>query len=128
MKMNLAQSRKDAEKKKPCLSSWRPLRLCARFFLLAAAGCATLGPVRNAGTNSANPGLLDTKPTPQVLVNHLNANAARLASIESDSVAMEIKAGGQQIGVNGVLHCQQPKNFRLRANTVGKTVADIGSN
>src|SRR5438445_8908307 len=69
-------------------------------FLLPAAccliGCMTFGPTRNPGGNPAKPELHTALPDAQALVGFLNGNAARISSIESDSVAMEIKAGTAQ--------------------------------
>jgi hypothetical protein len=70
----------------------------------------------------------DEKPDAVQIVHYLNANAARVSTIECNDVDIDIKVGNQAVGVSGVLHCQKPKNFRLRAKTIGKDAADIGSN
>jgi hypothetical protein len=105
-------------------------KIAVLSFACFLLGCASFGPIRNTGTTTPTPLLLDKKPEPQALVTWLNGNAALVNAIEADSVAIEIKGGGpgQQVGVNGVLHCQKPRNFRLVAKAVGKQVADIGSN
>lgn len=96
-------------------------------FSLVTVGCATFGPVRTPSPTNVQ--LNDQRPDPkQVVTNYLNTNASRINSIEAHDLDIELKAGSQQFGVNGDLHCQKPRNFRLRAKTVGKQVADIGSN
>jgi hypothetical protein len=70
----------------------------------------------------------DEKPDAVQIVHYLNANAARISTIECDDVDIDIKVGNQAFGVSGVLHCQKPRNFRLRAKAVGSEAADIGSN
>jgi hypothetical protein len=104
-------------------------KIAVLSFASFLVGCASLGPMRNVGTNTA-PVYRTEQPQAGDLVRKLNENAALVSAIEADSVAIEIKGGGpgQQVGVNGVLHCQKPRNFRLQAKAVGKTVADIGSN
>lgn len=89
------------------------------------AGCAGITGVRDrapVGPTSA------INPTPQNLVNYINANASRVEAIEAADLSMEIKAGTQGGGLSGTLHCEKPKSFRLRAKAVGKPVADFGSN
>jgi hypothetical protein len=103
-------------------------KIAVLSFATFLVGCASFGPIRNPGTNS-NPGLLDTTADAKSLVGFLNKNAALVSAIEADSVAIEIKGGGAaQIGVNGMLYCQKPRNFHLVAKAVGKQVADVGSN
>lgn len=103
-------------------------KIAVLSFASFLVGCASFGPMRNTGTNTA-PTYLPVQPQAADLIRKLNENAAQLSAIEADSVAIEIKGGGAaQVGVNGVLHCQKPQNFRLVAKAVGKQVADIGSN
>ena len=95
---------------------------------LATVGCATFGPARKPPETVAAGPLLDTTPNPADVVAFLNNNAARVNAIESNDVDIDLKIGNQPFGVSGDLHCQKPRNFRLRAKTMGKGVADIGSN
>src|SRR5947209_19011621 len=91
------------------------------------AGCASFGPMRNPATNPIGE-VLDWKPEPVKVVNYVNANAALINTIECHDVDIDIKVGTQAIGVSAELHCQKPRNSRLRAKTLGKDAADIGSN
>jgi hypothetical protein len=91
------------------------------------AGCMGFGNSRNP-TPPANVQLNSEMPTAQDLVGYLNRTAAKVTALESRDVDLDIKAGSQSIGVRGVLFCQKPKNFRLKAKIVGRDVADFGSN
>jgi hypothetical protein len=104
-------------------------KIAVLSFASFLVGCASFGPIRNPATNTT-PLYITAQPQAADLVRKLNENAAQIGAIEADSVAIEIKGGGagQQIGVNGALYCQKPKNFRLKAKAVGKQVADVGSN
>jgi hypothetical protein len=111
----------------------RRLVLTAYGLLPAACcllGCATFGPMHNTGGTS--PAVkIDRPPEPQQVIAFLNRNAAQISAIESQDLDLDIKVGtgiGQQFGVSGSLYCQKPRNFRLRAKTIGSQVADIGSN
>ena len=95
---------------------------------VATVGCATFGPTRKPTGTVAAPELIEKAPNPADVVAFLNNNAARVNSIESNDVDIDLKVGNQPFGVSGHLHCQKPRNFRLVAKTVGKEVADIGSN
>jgi hypothetical protein len=81
-------------------------------------------------TPPANVALISETPTTQQLVKYLNDNAAKITSLESRDLDLDIKAGNQSFGAHGTLFCQKPKNFRLKvkAPVLGKEVADFGSN
>lgn len=95
------------------------------FGSFALAGCAGITGVRDRAPVGPATAL---NPTPQNLVNYVNANASRVEAIEATDLSMEVKAGGQGGGLSGTLHCEKPKSFRLRAKAVGSQVADFGSN
>lgn len=67
-------------------------------------------------------------PEATALVKYMNDNAALVAGIQCNRVAMDCKAGRQAIGLDGMLACQKPKNFRLQGLLVGNPAVDIGSN
>ena len=68
-------------------------------------------------------------PSAANLVAYLNKNARLVQSVKSTKVEMDAKQDGQSIGLEGMLFCQKPRNFRLRANDpLGKPAVDIGSN
>ena len=68
-------------------------------------------------------------PSADNLVAWLNKNASLVQSVKSTKVEMDAKQDGQSIGLEGMLFCQKPRNFRLRANDpLGKPAVDIGSN
>lgn len=94
--------------------------------LLLVAGCAGL-----TGSRDNRPAVGPASsqiPSAQNLIDYVNANAARVGAIEADDVALDVKAGNQGGGLSGVLYCEKPKNFRLRARAVGQPMADFGSN
>jgi hypothetical protein len=62
------------------------------------------------------------------LVAYLNDNARKVQAVECRRVAMDCKQGGQSVGLDGLLVCQKPRNFRLKAKVVGQPAVDIGSN
>jgi hypothetical protein len=74
--------------------------------------------------------LYTTPPTTQEIVAYLNKSTAKVTSLESRDVAMDITADGRTVGVPGTLFCEKPRNFRLRAKkpVVGSEAADFGSN
>ena len=80
---------------------------------------------------AADPPVAVTTQTPTTadLVAYLNKNASLVQSVKSTKVEMDAKQDGQSIGLEGMLFCQKPRDFRLRANDpIGKPAVDIGSN
>jgi hypothetical protein len=67
-------------------------------------------------------------PTAEQLVAYLNRNAAQIHSLVCSNVDLDCKQGIQQFHIRSKLACQKPRNFRMMADVVGKTEADIGSN
>ena len=66
-------------------------------------------------------------PDVPALVNYLNQNAQRVQTVRA-KVAIDAKQGRQVIGLDGMLACQKPRDFRLRANVLGQPAVDLGSN
>jgi hypothetical protein len=62
------------------------------------------------------------------VVAYLNANAQRIQSLTCSNVDLDCKQGYQEFHIRGKLACQKPKNFRMQAEALGRTEADIGSN
>ncbi len=95
--------------------------------LLVAAGCNHWRPNGETGggpvvVNNTN------RPDAASLVAYLNNNAAKVQCVQSTRVAMDCKEGNQAVGVDGMLVCQKPRNFRLKGQVLGKPAVDIGSN
>ncbi len=67
-------------------------------------------------------------PSADNLVAYMNENARLVQSIKSTKVEIDAKQAGESIGLEGMLFCQKPRNFRLRADALGKPAVDIGSN
>lgn len=71
----------------------------------------------------------DTVPTAAQLVTYLNNNASQIQSLTCLEMELDCKQGSlNQINLPAKLICQKPRNFRMRADPLGKTEADIGSN
>jgi hypothetical protein len=70
-----------------------------------------------------------TQPTnAAALVRYLNGNAGLIQSLRCSNVDLDCKQGIQQFHIRGKLACQKPRNFRMLADALGKTEADVGSN
>jgi hypothetical protein len=94
--------------------------------LVAAVGCTHWRP--NGGINPPPTGVAAGKLEPARLVEYLNQNADLVKCVQSTRVAMDCKEGNQAVGVDGMLVCQTPRNFRLKGYVLGKPAVDIGSN
>lgn len=98
------------------------LALVAPFF----AGCS-LTPI-NRDRNPPPPNMTNQKaPDAASLVNYLNQNAQKVQNVRA-KVDIDAKQGKQPVGLGGQLACQKPRDFRLKANVLGKPAVDIGSN
>lgn len=93
---------------------------------LLAVGCegTRLGFVKN-GTQ---PRLPLEKPTVESLLDSLNRNARQVQSLQCTNVAINYRQGLQSYGVDAMIACQKPRNFRLEAIAFGTTQVDVGSN
>jgi hypothetical protein len=94
--------------------------------VLLTGGCNNAPHNRNQ-----NQGITRLPPdTPKAaqLVTYLNDNAHRVQAIQCTRVAIDCKQGREAIGLDGLLVCQKPRNFRLKAKVVGQPAVDIGSN
>jgi hypothetical protein len=86
------------------------------------------------GMNVLNPKRPDTPPpgkapTAEELVQYLNYNARKVQTVQSNHVDIDCKQGNQGVpGLSGLMVCQKPRNFRLKAKVAGQPVVDIGSN
>jgi hypothetical protein len=92
-----------------------------------AAGC-NLPFLRHDGPKSPPPAFLDAKtPAAADLVGYLNDNAKAVSGFQAD-VDLTARQNGQPIGLTGMVACQKPRSFRLKANILGKPGVDLGSN
>ncbi len=96
--------------------------------MLFISGCGSMRP--NGGVSVKDRDKAVDAPAPDALslVNYLNDNARRVQAIQCDKVDIDCKQGNQSVGLAGLMACQKPHNFRLKASVVGKNGADIGSN
>jgi hypothetical protein len=95
--------------------------------LLLMSGCASLTGNRTP-TPPPQVTLNQETPAPEQLVSYLNKNADKVTALESRQLDIDAHADGRTFGLKGSLHCQKPKNFRMRAKAVGVEQADFGSN
>jgi hypothetical protein len=100
------------------------MRRYAALWLIvtAAAGCAT-GPLARQ-----QPAGFSGTPSAEQLIAHLNQNCRSIQSLDYGRVNIRAKQGLQTLAVDGMLSYQKPRNFRLVAEAVGSTQADVGSN
>src|SRR5262249_52761543 len=67
-------------------------------------------------------------PDPASLVKYLNDNAGRVQSLRCPSVDMSCRMGRTRVGLDAIMVCQKPRNFRLRGKVLGRDAVDVGSN
>jgi hypothetical protein len=91
---------------------------------LSAIGCAT-GPFQR---NASVPPPVSTSARPEQMVAYLNQNAHDVHSVQFTDVRIQVKQGVKSFGLPAMVHYEKPKNFRLTAEAVGSSQADIGSN
>jgi RNA polymerase sigma factor (sigma-70 family) len=109
-------------------------KLTLAVVALAAAALVGTG-VRPAGRPEAPP-----KPEPAAkappaampelrqLIDHLNANAARIQTVECRDVQIDIRERMQSVGVSASLLCRKPGDVRLVAKVMGAPAFDLGAN
>ncbi len=67
-------------------------------------------------------------PKPEALVNYLQTNSKLVSSVQCNAIDITARQGIQQFGLDGMMVCQKPRNFRLKAKALGKPQVDMGSN
>src|SRR5919199_4110500 len=92
----------------------------------AFAGCGQ-SPIARDKT-AADPPLPEQKVEIPALVKYLNDNAGRVQAVRSTRLDIAAKQGREQVGLDGMMVCQKPRNFRLTAKVLGSPTVDIGSN
>jgi hypothetical protein len=105
----------------------RHIRVTIGLALLVAAGCHNWPHLRDKGGSGDGLARLD-RPTPEQLVQYLNRNAAKVQGLECRQVSIDAKQGGQTAGLDALLVCQKPRDFRLVGRVAGNTEVDMGSN
>jgi hypothetical protein len=70
----------------------------------------------------------ESLPEVPALVRYLNKNADLVQAVESSSLHIDCSQGSQKVGLDGLMACQKPRNFRLTAKMFAQPAADIGSN
>lgn len=98
----------------------------ALALLSLMVGCNSWPGLRDRDTSRNVPG---ETPTAQQLVAFLNNNGQRVQAIQCNQVSIDAKQGNQTApGLDGLMVCQKPRNFRLKAKVIGQPAVDIGSN
>lgn len=94
--------------------------------LSVLVGCNSWTGLRDRDTARNLPG---ETPSAQQLVAYLNNNGQRVQAIQCNQVSIDAKQGNQTApGLDGLMVCQKPRNFRLKAKVIGQPAVDIGSN
>jgi len=104
---------------------------CLAALGLGAFGCNNFLGNRGGGTVNTDTTGTFAKREPQAadLVAYMNDNARRVQAVQSVKVAMDCKQGNETpVGIDAMLVCEKPRNFRLKGTALGKPVVDIGSN
>src|SRR5262249_35007215 len=114
------------------IPSRRSVCVLASAFCIFAAGCNIFRARPEAPDAKAPPAPTTSrdKPTPQLLVQYLNAEADKLHSIESHDLQIDVRApGGVSVNLDGgSLMCQKPRYFRLTGKKLGMQQVLVGSN
>ncbi|MGL4553326.1 MAG: hypothetical protein ACRC33_19340 [Gemmataceae bacterium] len=100
--------------------------VCLGLAASLCTGCILL-PKKPDNKDLKTPSVLGGKATSQSLVNYLNDNAKLMSSITA-KLDMDCTQKGKSVGPTGMLACQKPRDFRLRAKVFGADEVDIVSN
>jgi hypothetical protein len=99
--------------------------------VLAAPGCDVFRNHREPGPGGARAPAAPRTPEVPQLVSYLNENARRAPGVRA-TVIMDASEGEglrrNSVSLDGYLACSRPRNFRLKAQVLGKPAVDIGSN
>jgi hypothetical protein len=93
--------------------------------LVAFAGCTRWNFLKPDAKTTPPP---TSTPSVAQLVGYLDENSGLIQTVRCTDLNMTCWAGRQSVGVNGRMIAQKPRNFLMGANSLGKTMVDIGSN
>jgi hypothetical protein len=98
--------------------------------VLASSGCDFWRKQFNHNGGNGDLGRIPVEvPTANQLVAYLNDNASRVRAVQCNRVEVDGKVNGSGIpGLDGLMVCQKPNYFRMRAKAFGQPALDIGSN
>lgn len=97
--------------------------------LLLLTGCNQITPIRGGGGGGQQVKTPPaTQPTAKDLCDYLNANAARVQSIDCGELHLDAKQKLEGGSLMGWMVCDKPRNFRMGAKLVGSQAVDMGSN
>lgn len=99
---------------------------CLGLLAMLCSGCLLI-PKKPDTKDLKTPPVIGVKATPQSLVNYLNDNARLMSSIRA-KLDMDCTQKGKSVGPTGMLACQKPHDFRMRAKVFGVDEVDIVSN
>lgn len=109
----------------------RTLSIALLLTALAATGCSNGIGSRYYHPKVEQPELpaATGAPSAQQVVGHLNQQASLVRSLEAQDLTITVNEGGlNNYSARGWLFYQKPRNFRLQAEALRSTEADIGSN
>ncbi len=96
--------------------------------LVSVLGACNHTPLIGPRVDKDRPPLPERLPEAPALVKYLNDNANLVQAVECTSLGINCTQGSQSVGLDGRMICQKPRNFRLTAQLLGSSTADIGSN
>ena len=103
--------------------------ICLGFLAALAAGCESTrwNWLKREPTNDvvAKGG---ANPTVKGLVDYLNENAKRVATLRVDDLDVDANFENQPINLRGRILAEKPRSFRMKVTLIGKEEVDIGSN
>lgn len=70
----------------------------------------------------------DRTPTAEQLVKYLNTNSQKIKGLTCRQAFIDAKQGGQSVGLEADVFCQNPRDFRLVGRVMGATEVEMGSN
>jgi hypothetical protein len=100
--------------------------ICLGLAASLSTGCVFL-PKKPDNKDLKTPAVVAPKATEQSLVNYLNDNAKLMTSMRA-KLDMDVTQKGKSVGPTGLVACQKPRDFRLRAKVFGADEVDIVSN
>jgi len=96
--------------------------------LVLVSGCDMFRPRPHEDGGSAAVAAPQGQPQVARLVAYMNDNAKRIETVQATRIAIDCRQGHQSVGVDAMMVCQKPRNFRLKGKVLGKPAVDLGSN